>query len=50
MVAVNFFQQIFTFFLDKSWEIFGYLGFSHVNLTYFLVFGKIRQISGYEKI
>jgi len=50
MVPVSFFQQIFTFFHDKSWEIFGNLGFSRVNLTNFLVFGKIHQISGYPTI
>ncbi len=31
-------------------EIFGNLGFSPVNLTNFLVFGKFHQISGYHKI
>jgi hypothetical protein len=50
MVPVSFFQQIFKFFLHKSWETFGNLGFSYVNLTNFLVFRKIHQISGYPKI
>jgi hypothetical protein len=50
MVAVSFFQQNFTFFLNKSWEIFGNLQFSPVNLNHFLVFGKFHQISGYDKI
>jgi hypothetical protein len=50
MVAVSFFQQIFTFFLNKSWEIFGNLGFAPVNLKILLAFRKIHQISGREKI